>query len=301
MTLVQVRNLQADDVDDLVERVASVLAGDGAHNPLITSDFDRETLAASLRGSTEATLVAVEGGRVVGHLYGAVLKSASGREAWTGPDGWSGDVAALRALGERAHEEWRDRHVTRHYVWVLDDAPRTNVWIDAGYHAQDVRGLLDLGDVSVPDAPHVSIRRGGVGDLDTALAFDAMIDAAHAQGVAPARVRRRALRELLEDPDVNYVVIEEDSYVLAQCMTFALGPTRGTPASTVHLSAVAVAPTARRRGLACHLVNHVLFDARAQGYSHAQVTWRRDNAAANALWTSLGFRPTYERLTKELS
>lgn len=301
MTLVHVRNLQDNDVDDLVEGVARALARDSAHNPLITSDFDRETFAASLRASAQTTLVAVEDGGVVGHLYGTVLKGAAGREAWTGPDGWSGDADALSALRERAFDDWRERRVTRHHVWAFDDASRTGAWSDAGYHAEDVRGLVRLDDAPTTDTTQLSIRRGGVGDLDTALAFDAMIDVAHAHEVAPARVRRRALRELLEDPEVNYVVLEEDSRVLAQCLTFGLGPTRGTPASTLHVSAVAVAETARRRGLARGLVNHVLVEARAQGYSHAQVTWRRENAAADALWTALGFRRTYVRLAFSLS
>ncbi len=286
----------------MVRRVVGALEADAAREPLIWPHVDVETLAASLRASGDATLVAIDDEHLVGHLYGFVLPGAAGPEAWTGPDGWSGEASVIDALRRRAFDGWRASGVASHHVWVSDDASITGAWIEAGYRVHDVRGLRRLDDLDAEAiTPTPAIRRGGAHDLEAALTFDELIDVAHHQPIAPASARRRALRELLEDPDVSHHVVEEDGRALAQCITFALEPTRATPPGTLHVSAVAVVASARRRGVARTLVRHVLAEAREEGFTHAQVTWRPDNAPANAFWSALGFRRTYARLRATLS
>lgn len=283
----------------MVERVRRALAADTASNPLVWPDVDTATLAHSLRAHLDATLVALDDATLVGHLYGVVLDGPRGRDAWTGPDGWSGDARVIGALRVAAFDAWRAARVAHHHVWVLDEESSTRPWSDAGYRAEEVRGLKSLEGATSP--PAVSVRWVVGGDLEVALDFDAMIDLAHGRKREPVRARRRDLRALFDDDDVSHVVLEEDGRVLAQCITFALAPTRATPEATLQVSALAVAPEARRRGLARALIESVLYDARERGFSHAQVTWRRANAPADAFWHAMGFQRTYVRLGAAIS
>ena len=299
MTVVRVRPLELDDVDAVVERVRNALAADAAHNPLIEPDVDATTLAASLRATRTSCLVAVEDDVVLGHLYGEVLADGAS-DAWTGPDGWSGPEAAMSLLRAEARERWRASGVRAHHAWVRDDPGVLAPWLAEGYLVEDVRGLRALDEPSV-DLDGYRLRHGR--DVEAALHFDELIDAANDESPARGsgrRERRRALSDLLEDPEVTQYLLERDGHVLAQCIAFALEPTRATPPRTLHLSAVAVEIRARRRGVARTLVRAVLSEGASRGFTHAQVTWRPANAAASHLWRALGFRTTYARLVREL-
>ncbi len=292
------RALEPYDVDAVVRLVLDALADDAAHTPLISPDVDTATLAASLRETHESCLVAEEGDALVGHLYGVVLAGGNGRDAWTGPDGWSGADEVASCLRESAHERWRASGVRAHHAWVRDDPTTIAPWLAQGYRVADVRGLLAL-EASVENPPELSRRC----DVALALHFDALIDAANDEPPARGRARRarlRALHELLEDPETTQYVLERDDSVLAQCIAFALEHTRATPLRTLHLSAVAVEPTARRQGLARSLVRAVLDEGASRGFTHAQVTWRPDNEAASHLWRAMGFRTTYAHLVATL-
>ncbi|MDE3083317.1 MAG: GNAT family N-acetyltransferase [Acidobacteriota bacterium] len=302
MIVVHVRSLELDDVDAVVRLVLDALATDAAHNPLIEPDVDAHTLAASLRATRESCLVGVEGGVVRGHLYGVVLAGGAGDEAWTGPDGWSGASAVATLLRAAARERWYASGVRAHHVWVRDDADALAPWLADGYRVEDVRGLRALDDTAAgrDDLDGLILRRGR--DVDVALRFDELIDAANGESPVRGRARRerrRFLADLLEDPETTQYLLERDGNVLAQCIAFAVEPTRSTPLRTLHLSAVAVEPAARRHGLARALVRAVLADG-ASTFTHAQVTWRPANAAASHLWRALGFRSTYARLVRSL-
>ena len=294
----RLRDLEPGDVDAVVRRVRDALADDHAHNPLISPKIDTATLAASLRATRESCLVAEEGDAIVGHLYGVALTSDDGRDAWTGPDGWSGASEVASRLREAAHERWRASGVRAHHAWVRDDPTTIAAWLTQGYRVMDVRGLLALG---ASDEGGLELCRRS--DVALALHFDALIDAANDESPPRGRARRtrrQALHELLEDPDTTQYVFERDGMALAQCIAFALEPTRATPLRTLHLSAVAVEPAARRQGLARGLVEAVLIEGASQGFTHAQVTWRPNNEAASHLWRAMGFRPTYAHLVAML-
>ena len=293
------RNLELDDVDAVVELVLDALAADAAHNPLIEPDVDAATLASSLRVTRESCLVAVDAA-VLGHLYAVVLASDAGRDAWTGPDGWSGPATVMSRLRAAARERWRVAGVVAHHAWVRDEAAVLAGWLADGYRLEDVRGLRALEGCEV-DFDGYECRRAR--DVEVALHFDELIDVANGESPARGRARRegrRRLAELLKDPETTQYLLERDGDVLAQCIAFETEPTRATPARTLHLSAVAVEPSARRRGVASALVSAVLADGAARDFTHAQVTWRPANAAASHLWRSMGFRSTYARVVRAL-
>ena len=294
-----VRSLDLDDVDAVVGLVREALAADAAHNPLIEPDVDVDTLAASLRATRESCLVVVDGDVVCGHLYGVALAGDAGAEAWTGPDGWSGGAAAA-LVREAARERWRAAGVRAHHAWVRDDPATLAPWLAEGYRVEDVRGLRALND-SPAELDGYDLRRAR--DVDVALHFDELIDAGNGEPLARGRAlreRRRFLAELLEDPETTQYLLERDGTILAHCLAFAVEPTRATPLRTLHLSAVGVEASARRRGVARALVGAVLAEGASEHFTHAQVTWRPANLAASHLWRALGFHSTYARLVRSL-
>lgn len=59
----------------------------------------------------------------------------------------------------------------------------------------------------------------------------------------------------------------------------------------VHITTMAVAEHARRRGVATRLLVELLREARARGAASATLEVRVDNSAARALYAGFGFRP----------
>ena len=58
---------------------------------------------------------------------------------------------------------------------------------------------------------------------------------------------------------------------------------------------LAVAPTARRRGVARALLEHIIGEARGSGLGRLFLEVRESNATARALYNSLGFQPVARR------
>jgi [ribosomal protein S18]-alanine N-acetyltransferase len=58
---------------------------------------------------------------------------------------------------------------------------------------------------------------------------------------------------------------------------------------------LAVAPTARRRGVARALLEHIIGEARASGLARLFLEVRESNVTARALYNSLGFEPVARR------
>lgn len=273
----------------------------------MSDEFSRHDFETAIANSVGPVWVDDAGGQLRGHLYGATFDDpVHGRQTWTGPDGYSYESeSVLDNLCDWAYHSWRRDGSRAHLVWALAGYG-TQDWIERGYRVVSVRGSLALGEPFDVDWPlgH-RMRRGDAADLETALAFDALID--FAQGIRLDSLtdeQREAgeadLVELLEDPDCHFYLLEVNGRPAAQCVTFPLPELRGNFDDTVYLSALAVDPHDRRHGLATMLVHAVLNDAIDDGFRFAEVRWRIDNADAAALWSVLGFRPTYVQLRRSL-
>ena len=97
----------------------------------------------------------------------------------------------------------------------------------------------------------------------------------------------------LRNSDVTraYLVRDAAGAIAAFCVCWVIF-------DELHINTLAVAPAARRRGLATALVRHVMADAAASGATRATLEVRASNAAALALYQRLGFhvaatRPGY--------
>ncbi len=303
-----VRPLEPSDVDGVVERIQAHLAADASHQPLVNPVISPELLADALRRATAATWVADERGQIVGHLYGALLENEScGNGVWVGPDGASfDDVEILSDLYSRAGASWIDAGALEHYVWTLDEPPSTQPWYELGFARMHLRGVLTLPRPLMHALPQgYAVRRGGLDDVELALALDKELDAAQRLGPSFSITRhdlstRDDFRATLADPEVHHYVVEHDGRGVAQCITFPLPARRGSFDATLHLSAVTVLGEHRRRGIATALVDHALAEAYGAGFSYVETNWRVTNRRAQRHWLHYGFAPTYVRLHRTI-
>lgn len=304
-----VRPLESEDLDGVVARVASTLSSDATRNPLINPSFSHEEFAFALESVRDHTWVALDDRGLVGHLYAALLENVEhGLAAWIGPDGVSfddGDV--LAALYAEAAARWIERGALDHFAWVRDDEDATRPWFDLGFARAHARGVLELKTrPRVSFADGYQLRRGDLGDLDVALAFDRILDAAQRRGpsflfVEEPENQYDEWRELLWDVDVHHYLVDFAGEPVAQCVTYPLPPQRASFPDTLHLSAVVVAPAHEHRGVARAMLDEVLTHALDEGFRYAEASWRVTNRRAARFWRRYGLHPTYVRLQRTIA
>jgi ribosomal-protein-alanine N-acetyltransferase len=101
---------------------------------------------------------------------------------------------------------------------------------------------------------------------------------------------RESLEWELRNSDVThiYVLRLDDGTIVAFCVCWIIF-------NELHINTVAVAPAARRRGLATLLLKHVMAEAAARAVTRATLEVRASNTAALKLYEALGFRVTATR------
>ncbi len=101
---------------------------------------------------------------------------------------------------------------------------------------------------------------------------------------------RETLEWELRNSDVThiYVLRLDDGTIVAFCVCWIIF-------NELHINTVAVAPAARRRGLATVLLKHVMAEAAARAVTRATLEVRASNTAALKLYEALGFRVTARR------
>lgn len=303
--MVHVRPFDPRDTDAVVARVRTQLLDAHAREPFINDAFDDIGFADALRAQHAPMWVALRDGKVVGHLYGALLHDARGTSAWIGPDGVSFDGPdVLAALYAEAGNNWFQRGAHEHWVWIPNRDDAFLPWSELGFAKEHRRGVARLRDVaSVAMPASYRVREGGVGDLDVARELDAILDEAQREGpnflfaeAAPGE----GITDTLDDPEVRLHVLERDDEVLGQCVTYPLDVRRGSFEGVVHLSGVVVRDEFRRRGLGGAFVAKVLSTLRDEGASYVEVHWRVANHDAQRFWQERGFHATFTRLRRVL-
>ncbi len=303
-----VRALEAHDVDQVVTHIADRLALDARIQPLVNPTISTQLLADSLRAAAGQTWVAERDGVVVGHLYGAMLESEIyGNGVWIGPDGASYDnTDTLSDLYSAAGATWIEHGALEHYVWTIDDLASTQPWYELGFARMHMRGVLALDARREHPFPEgYALRRGGVQDIEIAVALDDELDAV--QRVGPSfsigldhSSKREDLLESLEDPEVHHYIVEFGDLAIAQCITFPLPHRRGSFEHTLHLSAVTVDAGHRYLGVGTAMVDAALSHAFDAGFSYVETNWRVTNRRARNYWIGYGFAPTYVRLHRTI-
>ncbi|MCU1362601.1 MAG: GCN5-related N-acetyltransferase [Acidimicrobiaceae bacterium] len=303
-----VRTLKSADLEAVATRVGNRLAHDARRSALINAHFSGDLFTSALANATDQTWVEVDHDHIVGHLYGAVLDSSEhGRGAWIGPDGVSFDTGdVLSSMYDEASREWSRRGAAQHFAWVFDDADDIRPWLALGFEPAHRRGLMSLNhlDTSVMPTGYL-LRRGHVADLELALELDRLIDEEASARATPPPARSddvtNSWRELLDDDEVHYYVVEYDGRGVAQCVTYPLEPRRGSFDHTLHLSAVAVVGDHEHRGVARAMIAAALEHARRAGFHYAEANWSVSNRRAEHFWTRYGFQRTYVRLRRTMN
>ena len=193
-----VRPLEMSDVDAVVARVVDRLALDARLQPLVNPLISTELLEdVALRGDRPDV------GRRTRTATSSVTSTARcsrvepyGNGVWIGPDGVSFDSTdMLSDLYSVAGAYWIERGALEHYVWTIDDVTSTQPWYEMGFARMHMRGVLRLEDhVDHPLPEGYTLRRGGVADIEIAVALDDELDAV--QRVGPSFSDRA--RPLLE-------------------------------------------------------------------------------------------------------
>jgi ribosomal protein S18 acetylase RimI-like enzyme len=306
--MTSIRPLELNDVPTVVARICDRLTLDARIQPLVNPVISTQLLADALREVTDQTWVADQDGAVVGHLYGAMLESESyGNGVWIGPDGVSFEnTDTLSDLYSAAGAVWIEHGALEHYVWTIDDLASTQPWYELGFARMHMRGVLRLEgrrDHPLPDG--YALRRGGVDDIDIAVALDDELDAV--QRVGPSfsigldhSTKRDDLIETLEDPEVHHYIVAFAGDAVAQCITFPLPARRGSFDHTLHLSAVTVDADHRHLGVGTAMVDVALRDASNAGFEYVETNWRVTNRRARNYWLGFGFEPTYVRLHRTI-
>jgi GNAT superfamily N-acetyltransferase len=303
-----IRQMTDDDVDLVVSRIVNRLMDDATIQPLVNPVIDTALLAHSLREAMQQTWVAEQESGIVGHLFGALLANETyGNGVWIGPDGASFiNTDVLSDLYSVAGARWIEHGALEHYVWTLDDAAMTQPWYELGFARMHMRGVLSLGPAREHALPEgYRVRRGGVDDIDIAVALDDELDAVQMVGpsfsIGLSHVaKREELLESLEDPEVHHYVVENEQGAIAQCLTFPLPPRRGSFDDTLHLSAVTVHSDHRHLGVGTAMVDTALTDALNAGFQYVETNWRVTNRHARNYWLTYGFAPTYVRLHRTI-
>jgi ribosomal protein S18 acetylase RimI-like enzyme len=303
--VMKVRALEPADLEAVAERVQARLAHDARRNRLINPDFSADVYMTALSNATDQTWVAVDAGRLVGHLFGALLENTEhSRGVWIGPDGVSfDDHTVLDALYRQAGATWIARGALEHYVWVFDDEVDTAAWYDLGFVRNHVRGVIELATPSRQAPPSgYTFRRENRVDLALAVELDRLVDDDQSEPSSTDELAGiEEWRELLEDDEVHHYVVEFDGRGVAQCVTYPLDVRRGTFDQTLHISAVAVRPEYEHRGIARAMIDRALRDAYDAGLLYAETNWRANNLRAAEFWTRYGLRPTYVRLRRTVT
>jgi len=270
--------------------------------PLLAPADARAALQHAWRREGAGGLVALRGGEPAGYLLGREAENRFwDRHVFVDRAGHAAsDAETLRRLWAAAAETWWDAGIRRFFANVPSTPERLDPWMRLGFAQmhQDAISASGGGGAALPDG--VTIRRGGVDDLETAIRINRLIAATQLEspsfsGLEPSDERDDWI-ETLEDPSVAWFVAERGGEPLGHATLYEPDPDLGTPPDSVFLASTATLPEARGLGVGLTLTAHALAWARESGYGTVVTNWRVTNLLASRFWPARGFRPTYVRL-----
>jgi ribosomal protein S18 acetylase RimI-like enzyme len=210
----------------------------------------------------------------------------------------SGEAEAIRGEYASRADEWPSLH------FAIVEPPTDEAldpWYRLGFAQMHAYGMRESGGER-RSVPGVEIRRGGPGDLETALAIDRLIH--ESQAASPSfsaepldgERRRSDWIETLAGEDVRYFVAERGGEPVGH-LTLYDDP---HDAEALHIASTAVLPKARGLGVGVALTTHALAVAAEAGRPRVWTNWRVTNLAASRFWPARGFRLARLRLVRRL-
>jgi ribosomal protein S18 acetylase RimI-like enzyme len=210
----------------------------------------------------------------------------------------AGDAEAIREEYTRRADEWPPLHFA--IVQPPTDAT-LDPWYRLGFAQMHAYGMRESGGDRIA-APRVTIRRGGLDDLETAMGIDRLIH--DTQAIAPSFsavplddvTRRKDWVETLEDDAVWYFVAEREGAAVGH-LTLYPDPHDD---EALHVASTAVLPDARGGSVGLALTTHALAFAAERGHPRVWTNWRVTNLVASRYWPARGFRLMRLRLVRRL-
>lgn len=293
---------------------AAALLGDrhGRHRaaePLLADSDTREAVARAW-GREASGAVALSGREVVGYLFGALRENRFwGRHVWMERAGHAAaDSEVLRDLYAAAAPTWVEAGAALHFalVPVLDEL--LEPWYRLAFGQVQLEAIRESASEPGSLPAGMSIRRGGIDDLETAAMPLAKLIWEH-QALSPCftglspppeEQLRSDWEETLEDSDVVYFVAERQGRVVGHSVAYPAESDLGTPADALYLGTTATVPEVRGMGVGLRLSERVLSWAGEAGYATVATDWRVANLLASRFWPARGFRPTFVRVYRRL-
>jgi Acetyltransferases len=223
-----------------------------------------------------------------------------GENAFWGPHVFlegSGEAEEIREAYARESADWPPLHFA-----IVEATPEAlDPWYRLGFAQMHAYAVCESGGEHVP-APGVTIRRGGPGDIETALRLNHLIEKAQAASPSYSGVafedgpQRDSWAETLAAEDTAYFVAEDGGDVVGHTTIYS----DPVDAQALHLASTAVVPAARGRGIGVALTTHALAYTAEQGFPRLRTNWRVTNLVASRFWPARGFQLTHIRLVRRL-
>ena len=306
--------------DNYVEDAARLLAlrhqRDRLKEPALPARFcdpssTRLAVEASWHKPHASGVVALQAGRVVGYLIGALqVDSFRGRSVRILLAGHAldanQDVELYRDLYAALSPQWLALGYFAHYILVpATDKAALDIWFALCFGQEQAHGIRETttDDLSISTGdPTMTIRRAGPDDLDAVLAMSEIV---HRYQAGPPIYStflpesqdnvRKTYIEILNDPTAVYWMAQKGQEVLGYQLY-----TPGEPADDnllepeqhfTYLNLAATRPEARGQGVGQALTVHALRWAQAQGDTLCGTDWRTTNLRSSRFWPRQGFRP----------
>jgi GNAT superfamily N-acetyltransferase len=274
--------------------------------PLL-GDVDAEAAIRDALGKDGATgLVALRDGEVAGYMIGRPATSDHWpAHAFVDPAGHAaGDPEIVRDLYRGLSELWARAGIHMHLARVPVTPRDLDPWYRLGFAQMQVDAIREPGGRSVAPPDGVTIRQGGLDDLDAIVDTQATLICDH-QRAAPVftGITARSLEQLRQawselEPDDVLFVAERDGRMIGHSVYYPAPAGLGVPRRSVRLASSAVVPSERGSGVGVALTEHGMAWAAEAGYAAVTIDWRVTNLLASRFWPARGFRPTFVRMMR---
>jgi GNAT superfamily N-acetyltransferase len=277
----------------------------------------RPLLAASLEAPSSSGVVALQDGRLIGHLLAEMqltgtLRLMPPRSMFIGYTGHSvdptEDVETYRQLYAAIAPRWVEAGSFAHYIEVPADDALPRAWLSLGFGQVMTCGLRDTRPADHARRPtDVEIAQAGAEDLDvvTQLEGDNLRYHAGSPMFVPwmdeAEPDLRAyLQEELSNTESAFFLARHEGHDGGIVTLHPGGSNPTRPDNSVHLQHGYTEARLRGGGVGTVLLDHGLAWARERGATSCTVNWFSANLLAARFWTGSGFRATRYRLARHI-
>jgi ribosomal protein S18 acetylase RimI-like enzyme len=258
---------------------------------------------------------ALQGGKLVGYLFGAPRPGGHDPNLWVEAEGHAVSEAELvRDLYAAAAARWVEEGRTRHAALVpASEHELVDAWFRLSFGHQQAHGLRTVSADAEADVPAgYSIRPPVPEDIEELIAVDLALPAHQKRSPVFAEFapytredsREEWERTLAAGEEVILAGFHGDRPVAAwSVVTSELSRHYGglmRVDDACYLSFASTVPDARGSGIGVALTEASVARAAADGYSAMWTDWRVTNLLASRFWPRRGFRPAFIRLYRSI-